>query len=90
MEPGRPHLRDDGIPTRCDTTRMSDAEIAITAAMHAVEGAGASPAMTDAVALLGKARDRVADHVEARACPDCGSINTQTMPARCLDCGFGP
>jgi hypothetical protein len=43
---------------------MSPAELAITEAMHAVEKAGASIALTDAVILLGKARDRVADHEE--------------------------
>jgi hypothetical protein len=43
---------------------MSPAELAITAAMVAVEEAGASVALTDAVTLLAKARDRVADHVE--------------------------
>lgn len=61
----RPHKRDDGIPTRCDTTLMSPAERAITAAMEEVEKAGASPALTAAVVLLGQARDRVADHVES-------------------------
>lgn len=62
----RPHLRDDGIPTRCDRDLMSYAEIAISDAMAAVEDAGASVALTDAVVLLSKARDRVADHVEGR------------------------
>jgi hypothetical protein len=38
----------------------------ITAAMEAVEAAGASDALTDAVHLLGQARDRVADHVEGK------------------------
>lgn len=60
----RPHLREDGIPTRCDTSLMSDAEVVITSAMRAVEMTGSSTALTDAVVLLGKARDRVADHVE--------------------------
>lgn len=60
----RPRNRPDGIPTRSDMKWMTDAEIAITKAMNAVENAGASPALTDAVTLLGQARDRVADHVE--------------------------
>lgn len=62
----RPHLRDDGIPTRADIRFWSDAERAIATAMRAVEDAGASLALTDAVILLGKARDRVADHVEGK------------------------
>jgi len=61
----RPAKRPDGIATRADMQFMSDAELAILNAMHAVERAGASVALTDAVVLLGKARDRVADHVEA-------------------------
>lgn len=60
----RPHKRPDGIPSRCDLSLMSPAELAITEAMRAVEAAGASVALTDAIVLLGKARDRVADHVE--------------------------
>lgn len=60
----RPKLRPDGLPSRIDRLLMSPAELAITAAMAAVEAAGASVALTDAVTLLSKARDRVADHVE--------------------------
>jgi len=43
---------------------MSPAEIAINKAMHAVEEAGGSPALTAAVTLLSQARDKVADHIE--------------------------
>lgn len=60
----RPQKRPDGISTRCDLQFHTMAERAITEAMQAVEQAGASPALTDAVNLLSKARDRVADHVE--------------------------
>ena len=61
----RPLTRPDGIPTRIDMKFMTPAELAITEAMRAVENiAGGSPALTEAVTLLGKARDRVADHVE--------------------------
>lgn len=62
----RPHLRPDGFPTRGDMQYWSPAEQAIWAAMQAVEEAGGSPALTDAVTLLGKARDRVADHMEGK------------------------
>lgn len=60
----RPHRRGDGIPTRCDLSLMTPAELAIVAAMRAVEEAGASIALTDALNMLSAARDRVADHVE--------------------------
>lgn len=62
----REHLRPDGVPTRVDQSLMTPAELAISEAMAAVEKAGASVALTDAVTLLGKARDRVADHAEGR------------------------
>ena len=60
----RPSKRPDSIPTRIDTNWMTPAERAILDAMAAVEAAGGSVALTDAVTLLSKARDRVADHVE--------------------------
>lgn len=63
----RPGKRPDGIPTRCDQQWKTAAELAIDSAMEAVEAAGASVALTDAVTLLSKARDRVADHVEGVA-----------------------
>lgn len=56
--------RPDGIPTRCDIQWMTPAELSITKAIASVEDAGAGAALTDAVTLLSKARDRVADHVE--------------------------
>lgn len=62
----RPAKRPDGLPTRIDKQWKTPAEIAIDEAMIAVEGAGASVALTDAVTMLSKARDRVADHVEGR------------------------
>lgn len=62
----RPANRPDCIPTRIDSQWMTPAELAINAAMEAVESAGASVALTDAVVLLAQARDRVADHVEAK------------------------
>ncbi len=60
----RPATRPDGIPTRTDTRWMVPAELAIVRAMQAVENAGGGAALTEAVALLAQARDRVADHVE--------------------------
>ncbi len=61
----RPAKRPDGIPTRIDLNWMTPAERAIRDAMAAVEAAGGSIALTDAITLLAQARDRVADHVEA-------------------------
>lgn len=60
----RPAKRPDGIPTRIDVNWMTPAELTIRQAMMAVENAGGSGALTDAVTLLSKALDRVADHVE--------------------------
>lgn len=60
----RPRNRPDGVPTRCDMQWMTAAERAIVDAMRVVEAAGGSIALTDAVTLLSKARDRVADHIE--------------------------
>ena len=62
----RPAHREDGWPTRDDMSFWTPAEHAIWAAMQAVEAAGASPALTDAVILLRMARGRVADHVEGK------------------------
>lgn len=63
-EKQRSHTRPDGVLTRYDQRFWTAAEDAIAVAMLAVEVAGASAALTDAVTLLAKARDRVADHVE--------------------------
>lgn len=60
----RPKLRPDGFPTRNDLLWQTPAEAAIREAMAAVEAAGASLALTDAVIKLGEARDLIADHVE--------------------------
>lgn len=60
----RPKLRPDNIPTRIDLNWMTPAEFAILKAMEAVEYAGGSVALTDAINLLSRARGRVADHVE--------------------------
>lgn len=65
----RARMRADGIPTRCDVQWMTPAELAISAAMRAVEGAGASEHLTAAVLLLGQARDRAADHAEGLPAP---------------------
>ena len=62
----RPYDRGDGVPTRADIRWLTDAEKAILTVIGSTEGLGASAALTDAVILLGKARDRIADHVEAK------------------------
>ena len=62
----RPAQRPDSIPTRIDMNWLTAAELATREAICAVEKAGGSPALTDAVTLLSKARDRIADHVEGK------------------------
>jgi len=84
----RSKTRPDGWPTRADMQHFSPAEKAIWDAQQAVEAAGASIALTDAAILLGKARDRVADHVEGNGneqptpevkvvCPQCNSTENK-------------
>jgi hypothetical protein len=60
----RKHLRDDGVPTRIDGRYWTGGERAISHAMDAVEGMGASVYLTDAVNYLAKAQRCVADHIE--------------------------
>jgi hypothetical protein len=43
------------------------AELAIRAAIDAVEGLGADPLLTDAITKLGEAKDRVADWLEGKS-----------------------
>lgn len=57
LDIARPHERPDGIPTRICLDWHTEAEQAITAAMYAVERAGGSLKLTEAVNLLSKARD---------------------------------
>ncbi len=71
----RPAKRPDEIPTRVDMQWWSDAEMAISKAMAAVEKEGASPALTEAVALLAKAQSCVADHIEGVTAPDAAEVD---------------
>ena len=45
---------------------MSSGELAIRAAIHAVEDMGADVRLTDAVVLLGEAQSKVADFVDGK------------------------
>lgn len=54
-----------GFPRRNCVDKMSPAEMAIRNATLEVEKAGSHPRLTDAVVLLGQARDAVADFVDA-------------------------
>lgn len=65
----RPHvvpvqISDNGFPRRSRIDLYTPAETAIRAAMFVVEKAGAHPLLTEAVTLLGRAQERVADHAE--------------------------
>ena len=53
---------------------MSPAELAIRAAVEAVEQMGADVRLTDAVQLLQAARESVADHVDQVANLEVGSV----------------
>lgn len=52
------------IPRRSRIDLMTPAELAIRNAMIAVEEAGAHPLLTEAVVMLGQAREKVADYVD--------------------------
>ena len=52
------------LPRRCQLNLNTPAELAIREAMLAVEAAGAHPFLTDAVALLEQAKEKVADYVD--------------------------
>lgn len=52
------------IPRRCRIDLMSPAELAIREAMGAVEDMAADVRLTDAVILLGAAKDSVADYID--------------------------
>jgi hypothetical protein len=54
------------IPRRSAVWLMTPAELAIRAAMFAVERLEAHPLLTDAVIVLGEARDKVADFVDLK------------------------
>jgi hypothetical protein len=54
-----------GIPRRNRMDFWSPGECAIQGAVNVVEGMGADVRLTDAVILLGKAREAVADFVDA-------------------------
>jgi hypothetical protein len=57
-------LTPDGFPRRCYVDKMVPAELAITQAMYAVEAMPPDVRLTDAVTLLDKAREKVADFVD--------------------------
>ena len=52
------------IPRRAYLDRMTPAEQAIFEASNLVEMMGAHPLLTEAVVLLGQAREKVADYVD--------------------------
>ncbi len=57
-------LNEHGHPRRNDINLHTPAERAIREAVISVEGAGCHPLLTDAVVLLDKAKNKVADFVE--------------------------
>jgi hypothetical protein len=56
----------EDLTRRCDHDRHTEAEKAITAAIHSVEALPPDMRLTEAVVLLLKARDRVADFVDGK------------------------
>lgn len=54
----------DEIPRRNKLDKYTPAELAIRDAIQVVEAVGADPLLTEAVILLGRAKDKVADYVD--------------------------
>jgi hypothetical protein len=71
---------DVDIPRRCRMDRMVPAELAILKALEAVEAMAADIRLTDAVVMLGYARNRVADYVDGVETP---RDLTRTSNKRC-------
>ena len=70
------------IPRRSKLWKYTAEEAAIRSAILLVEEMGAHPLLTEAVILLGQAKDKVSDFVDLKSnssqnedatCPDCGS-----------------
>lgn len=61
-----PIISDNGFPRRIRLDLYAPAEMAIREAVVEVEKAGAHPLLTDAVLLLGQAREKVADYVDLK------------------------
>lgn len=57
---------EDQIPRRNRIDQFSTGEKAIFDAVQTVEAMGAHPRLTDAVVLLGQAREAVADYVDSK------------------------
>lgn len=53
-------------PRRSDLHRQTETEIAIRSAIADVEALGADPLLTEAVELLDRARNKVADYVDGK------------------------
>lgn len=67
-------------PRRNRLDLYTTAEKAIAAAVDAVERTGAHPLLTDAVILLGQAKEKVSDHAELSdlwQCPECKHVMTE-------------
>lgn len=54
-------------PRRNQLDQLTPAETAIHQAIQAVEAVGAHPLLTDAVILLGQAKDKVSDYIDERS-----------------------
>jgi hypothetical protein len=69
------------IPRRSCVELMTPEELAIREAVIAVEKLGAHPFLTDAVILLGRAQNKVADFVDLKD-GDGGAKTSQSGPSR--------
>lgn len=56
----------DGLPRRSRLDCLTPTELVVFHAIQAVEEIGAHPLLTDAVILLGQAKDKIADYLETK------------------------
>lgn len=57
-------MANDELPRRCYVDKMEPAELTIMKAIDIVEAMGADERLTDAVTLLGEAKDKVSDFID--------------------------
>jgi hypothetical protein len=62
------------IPRRIRIDKFTPAEKAIFDAVQVVEQAGTHPLLTDAVILLGQAREKVADYVDGQGVDSASAV----------------
>ena len=74
----QPSKLNPSVPRRAMVPEWTEAEHAISRAVELVELVGAHPLLTDAVVLLGRAKDKVADYQDYLKCVEDAKKETQS------------